>query len=127
MIRCFCDASYDEVNFTGKIGLIIKNGNKTEKISKMLGKNILSSTHAELLSLCELLIILHQRKNKQINVFIDDRGIVKRIDDHKNLKGTYREIYKPILRDIRYYLSELEASVTWINRKKNKAADKLTK
>ncbi|MCA1026991.1 ribonuclease H-like domain-containing protein [Cytobacillus kochii] len=120
-IVCYCDASFNESEKTCKAGMIIAG-----KKHRTVFKNVFTSTHAELLALRETLLIINKDEINHFTIKIDDRGIVRRLDDGKSLKGENREIYRLLMKDIRRLLKETESRVIWIKRNKNKA-DKLTR
>ncbi|MEC5241162.1 ribonuclease H-like domain-containing protein [Bacillus mycoides] len=129
MYRCYCDASYKELERTGSIGIIVFNSSDEVlfKQSKELGHNIVTSVHVELLALNETLLILRSQEVKNILVHIDHKGIADKINDSKYLKGKYCEMYKPIIDEIKYNLNSLQAELVWVHRKKNRIADRLSK
>ncbi|MEJ1517782.1 ribonuclease H family protein [Bacillus cereus] len=129
MYICHCDASYNESEKTGSMGLVVFDSDNQVclKQSKKLGQNIVTSLHAELLALNESLLVLKSMNMKDVLVNIDQRGIVNKINESKYLKSKHKEVYKPIMDEITYNLQSLEAELAWVHRNKNKIADKLSR
>lgn len=129
-MKLFCDASFDEENKTAITAFVIydKDDNLIYKTS--IGhKGVLNSFHAELIGLEIALNYIKKHGYYNILVITDVRHVVTKISNGEKFKGKpeYRELYNGFLKRIKNIKKDLKCEFLWVNRRKNKVADKLTK
>lgn len=125
-----CDASFDEENKTAIIGFILYDEEGALLSKKSIGhKGILNSFHAELLGIETALRIFKNQHYYECCLITDVKHIVTKVNEGGKIKGKveYRAFYNDYVKKLRKMKNEMKCELMWVNRKKNKEADKLTK
>ncbi|AFQ30166.1 reverse transcriptase-like protein [Bacillus thuringiensis] len=125
---CYCDASYNELEQSSQVGILIQDefGQTIYNKTKRPNKPAISVAHAELIAIDELLFVIRERKMKRVLIHSDNQGVVEKINKREKFKNN-GTVLNPLVERIHQKLQHFESDLVWISRDENEEADKLSK